>query len=588
MPKDESPTAAEGFAASAPASVSFDKLYHAAIARMTGGVSPVAVNQAVADWAQHLLLSPDKQFQLAKQAGQQWLELSSYCLKASVGESCAPCVEPLPQDRRFRDAAWQRWPFNALHQSFLSIERWWQSATTDIAGVSGHHENVASFIARQMLDVVAPSNFPLTNPLILEQTLQQGGNNFARGALNAWEDWRRMTAGERPVGAEAFVVGRNVAVTPGKVVYRNRLIELIQYAPATAEVHPEPVLIVPAWIMKYYILDLSPENSLVRYLVEQGFTVFAISWKNPTENDRDLGLEDYRRLGIMDALDAVSAILPDRKVHAAGYCLGGTLLSIAGAAMARDGDARLKSMALFAAQADFTEAGELMLFIDDDQIQFLEDMMAERGYLDSREMAGTFQLLRSNDLIWSAMVHEYLMGERASLNDLMAWNSDATRMPYRMHSEYLRRLFLDNDLAEARFEAGGKPVSLRDIHVPIFAVSAVTDHVAPWRSVYKIQMLTDAEVTFVLSNGGHNVGIVNPPGNPNRYHQISTHKEDQIYIDPDAWQRTAERHDGSWWPRWRDWLARRSGKPVAPPAMGAAAKGYAAICDAPGTYVREP
>ena len=469
--------------------MSFDKPYHAAIARMTGGVSPVAVNQAVADWAQHLLLSPDKQIELAKQAGQQWLELSSYCLRAAVGESCAPCVEPLPQDRRFRDAAWQRWPFNALHQSFLSIERWWQSATTDIAGVSGHHESVVSFIARQMLDVVAPSNFPLTNPLVLERTLQQGGNNFARGALNAWEDWRRLTAGERPVGAEAFAVGRNVAVTPGKVVYRNRLIELIQYAPATAEVHPEPVLIVPAWIMKYYILDLSPENSLVRYLVEQGFTVFAISWKNPTESERDLGLEDYRRLGIMAALDAVSAILPERKVHAAGYCLGGTLLSIAAAAMARDGDARLKSMTLFAAQTDFTEAGELMLFIDDDQIQFLEDMMAERGYLDSRQMAGTFQLLRSNDLIWSAMVHEYLMGERAPMNDLMAWNSDATRMPYRMHSEYLRRLFLNNDLAEGRFEAEGKPVSLRDIRVPIFAVS--TDH-RPCRAVAVRLQDTDA------------------------------------------------------------------------------------------------
>jgi polyhydroxyalkanoate synthase len=369
---------------------------------------------------------------------------------------------------------------------------------------------------------------------------------------------------------------------PGKVVFRNRLIELLQYAPATDTVYAEPILIVPAWIMKYYILDLSPENSLVRYLIQQGFTVFMISWKNPTADDRDLGLADYVRLGVEAALDAMETIVPHRRIHAVGYCLGGTVLSTVAAAMARDGDDRLKSMTLFAAQTDFTEAGELTLFVDEAQVSFLEHMMADQGFLDTKQMAGAFQLLRSNDLIWSKIVHSYLMGERQPMFDLLAWNADTTRMPYRMHSEYLRRFFLKNDLAAGRYEVGGRPVSLRDIHIPIFAVSTITDHVAPWRSVYKIQMLTHADVTFVLSNGGHNAGVVNPPGRPNRHHQIATHTEQETYLDPDAWQRAAARHEGSWWPCWRDWLVRQSSEKVAPPKTGAGRK---PLGDAPGTYV---
>ena len=287
--------------------------------------------------------------------------------------------------------------------------------------------------------------------------MQQGGMNLVRGAQNFVEDWERAVCGKKPVGTEAFQVGRDVAVTPGKVIYRNRLIELIQYAPATEKVRPEPILIVPAWIMKYYILDLSPQNSLVRYLIEQGFTVFMISWKNPEPEDRDLGMDDYRTLGVMAALDACrrssrdaagarSRLLPRR--HAA--CRSPP------PRMARDGDERLKSITLLAAQTDFTEAGELMLFINESQVSFLEDMMWEQGFLDTKQMAGAFQLLRSNDLIWSRMVREYLMGERGPMTDLMAWNADATRMPYRMHSEYLRHLFLDNDLAEGRYQVDGK------------------------------------------------------------------------------------------------------------------------------------
>lgn len=566
----------------------FDQPFHAAIARITGGLSPLALSQAHADWSQHLLLSPDKQIELVYKAARKWEQLFSYCARASINPECPVCIEPLPQDRRFENQAWQQWPFNIFYQNFLLTQQWWHNATIDVPGVSKHHADIVSFLARQVLDIVSPANFPFTNPEVIERTAHQGGMNIVHGALNFWEDWKRIMSGEGPVGADSFKVGCEVAVTPGKVIFRNRLIELIQYTPATAEVYAEPILIVPAWIMKYYILDLSPENSLVRHLVEHGHTVFVISWKNPTEAERDLGMEDYRRLGIMVALDAVSAIVPEAQLHAVGYCLGGTLLAIAAAAMERDGDKRLKSITLFAAQSDFTEAGELTLFIDEDQVRFLENIMAERGYLDSKQMAGAFQLLRSNDLIWSAMVRDYLMGERRSMIDLMAWNADATRMPSRMHSEYLRRLFLNNDLAEGRFEVDGTPVSLRDIHVPLFAVSTIADHVAPWRSVYKIQMLTDADVTFVLSNGGHNAGIVNPPGHPNRRHQIATHKESQSYVDPDAWQASAIHHEGSWWSCWLGWLTRLSGMKVAPPPMGAAAKGYAPLCAAPGTYVLEP
>lgn len=567
--------------------LSLDRPLHAATARLTAGIAPGALTQAYTDWAQHLLFSPDTQAALVEKAMRKWARYVEYCARVSSDPNCQACIEPLPQDRRFAGETWQNQPFAAIYQGFLLTQQWWHNATVGVEGVSRHHEDVVSFVARQLLDVISPANFPMTNPEVIDATLRQGGMNFVRGATNFWEDWRRIANGDGAVGTEAFQVGRDVAITPGKVVFRNRLVELIQYAPSTDTVYAEPVLIVPAWIMKYYILDLSPENSLVKYLVDNGHTVFVISWKNPAGEDRELGLEDYRQLGVMAALDAVSAIVPKQPVHAVGYCLGGTLLAIAAAAMAREDDRRLKSLTLFAAQTDFTEAGELMLFIDEAQVSFIEDMMAEDGYLDTRQMAGAFQLLRSNDLIWSAMVQTYLMGERRPMIDLLAWNADATRMPFRMHSEYLRQLFLDNDLAESRYAANGRPVSLRDIRIPVFAVSTISDHVAPWRSVYKIQMLTDADVTFVLSNGGHNAGIVSPPDRPHRHHQIATHKEAENYVDPDAWQQAAVHHDGSWWPCWENWLVEHSSERTRAPALGASRKGYTVLDDAPGTYVLE-
>jgi polyhydroxyalkanoate synthase len=455
-----------------------------------------------------------------------------------------------------------------------------------VRGVSPHDEQVVTFVARQLLDVFAPSNCPWTNPEVLKASLQQGGMNFLRGAVNLFEDWKRAVLGGKPTATETFPVGRRVAVTPGKVVYRNRLIELLQYAPATPNVQAEPVLIVPAWIMKYYILDLSPQNSMVKYLVERGHTVFMISWKNPGTEDRDLGLEDYRTLGVMTALDAVSAICPQRKVHAVGYCLGGTLLAIAAATLARDRDDRLQSLTLFAAETDFTEAGELMLFIDETEVTFLEDLMWDQGFLDTGQMAGAFQLLRSGDLIWSRLVRDHLLGERQGMTDLMAWNADGTRMPARMHSEYLRRLFLRNDLAEGRYEVGGRPISLTDLRVPLFVVSTVKDHVAPWRSVYKIHLFTDADITFVLTSGGHNAGIVSEPGHPHRSYQLGVRKHGDRYVDPETWQTVTARHEGSWWPAWQTWLQGHSSAPVAvPQPMGAPDRGHPPLGDAPGTSV---
>jgi polyhydroxyalkanoate synthase len=563
-----------------------DRGLKAAQARFTGGVSPIALAAAFADWALHLSSAPGKQLELLEKAARKATRFANYAaLCAQHPDTADPCITPLPQDRRFKGEAWRKWPFNALSQAFLLHQQWWHNATTGIEGVTEQHQNVVEFASRQILDVVSPSNFPMTNPEILAQTLSQGGMNLVRGWQNFLEDASRLNAGKKPVGAEAFEVGRNLATAPGKVVYRNHLIELIQYAPTTDTVRPEPILIVPEWIMKYYILDLSERNSLVRHLTSQGFTVFMVSWRNPGAEDRDLGMADYLSLGVMDALAAVETITGGEAVHAMGYCLGGTLLSIAAAAMARDRDDRLKSVTLLAAQVDFTQAGELTLFINDSQLAYLEDMMWDKGYLDTKQMSGAFQLLRSNDLIWSRVIHDYLMGERSEMIDLMAWNADATRMPYRMHSDYLRRLFLKNDLAEGRYWVADRPVAISDIRAPVFLVGTEQDHVAPWHSVYKFKLLSDTEVTFVLTSGGHNAGIVSEPGHPHRHYRLSTKTKDAPYTDPDRWLAETEAVEGSWWIALTDWLAERSGAPVPPPDMGARAEGYPPLCDAPGTYV---
>ena len=563
-----------------------DRVPRAFAARATLGVSPASVGLAFADWWLHLASSPGKQLELLRKAGRKWVRYADFLGQVARGSACPQCIEPLEQDSRFAAPDWRSWPYNALSQGFLLTQQWWHNATTEVRGVTRHHEAVVNFAVRQMLDVWSPSNFTVTNPEVLRATLREGGANHVRGLANFAEDWERATLGRAPVGAEAFMPGKQVAATPGKVVFRNRLMELIQYEPATPTVHPEPVLIVPAWILKYYILDLSPENSLVRYLVSQGHTVFMISWKNPTAEDRDLSMHDYRTMGVMDALGAVERIVPGRKVHAAGYCLGGTLLAIAAAAMAREKSERLASVTLLAAQVDFEEAGELTLFMDESEVSLLEDMMAEQGFLDAGQMAGAFQWIRSNDLIWSRRVREYLLGERPPMTDLGAWNADGTRMPARMHSEYLRRLFLDNDLSEGHYQVEGRPVALRDIRLPLFSVGTQKDHIAPWRSVYKIHLFTDADVTFVLASGGHNVGIVSPMnGFAAAGYQVARRLHDEPYVDPDQWLASARVQRGSWWPCWQEWLTAHSGARVPPPAMGAPEAQLPVLGPAPGDYV---
>lgn len=569
------------------ATPAFDRLLHASVAKFSG-FSPVSLVAAYLDWGLHLAAAPGKQLELVQSAFEKAFLLSNYIFQQAMqcSESTGCLITPMPQDRRFQDVSWQRWPYNFYQQAFLMTEQWWQDATSSIRGVSQHHREMVPFLARQWLDMWSPLNFPLTNPKIIDATLAQGGINLINGWRNFIDDVTRLINKAPPVGAEAFQVGENIAITKGKVIYQNRLMELIQYEPTTAKVYAEPILIVPAWIMKYYILDLSPHNSLVKYLVEQGYTVFMISWKNPDASDRDISFEDYVTLGVMRALKAVSTIIPDQKIQAIGYCIGGTALSIAASAMARDNDERLASITLLAAQVDFEDAGELLLFIDESQLAFLEDVMWEQGYLDANRMAGTFYMLRSQDLIWSRVVESYFLGYRAPVIDLMAWNADTTRLPYRAHSEYLRSLFLNNDLSEGNFKIKRKSVSLADIRVPIFAVSTERDHVSPWRSVYKIHLFANTEITFVLTTGGHNAGILSEPGHPNRSYRMSTAKSLDKYIEPEQWLQDTNLVLGSWWPAWVAWLTQHtSGKVAAPAMMGQAKQGYKILSDAPGEYV---
>jgi polyhydroxyalkanoate synthase subunit PhaC len=565
-----------------------DRISHANIARLAGGFSPMAIAEAAFDWALHLAVSPGRQSALALSALAKQASLAQTAFRPlRAGGDGAAEERRRPDDRRFGAEEWRRWPFSFYVDGFLAAERWWDEAASGVHGASPHHLALLNFLGRQALDTVAPSNFLATNPVALKQTLREGGLNLARGAVNYAEDLQRLMRNERSEAEKAFKPGETVALTKGAVVARTPLAEIIQYSPTTKSVRAEPVVIAPAWIMKYYILDLRPENSLIKHLVDSGFTVFCVSWRNPTSSDRGIGFDDYLSEGLMPAIDAALAIAGSARAHLVGYCIGGTLAAIAAARMARDNDDRLQSLTLIAAQTDFEEAGELKLFIDDSQLALLEDMMWEQGVLEASQMAGTFHLMRSNDLIWSRAIHNYLMGEPEKMDDLSAWSSDATRMPYRMHSEYLRRLYLDNDLAEGRFRLSGRLVALQDIRTPMFVVGTERDHVAPWRSVFKIHHLTGAEITFVLVNGGHNRGVVAPPGEGDRRFRIATTASRDRRPDPDAWAAAADYREESWWLAWFEWLHARSSRDVAPPPLGLASAGLAPLAPAPGDYVLE-
>jgi polyhydroxyalkanoate synthase len=556
-----------------------DRLYQARLARLTLGVSPATVAQALFSWITQLALCPGRLMELRDFPFHQSTEILKQLAKIE-GHSCS-------HDRRFRSESWNRWPWRSYAEWFCYHQRFWKVATDDIPGLAPPHQRIVSFMTRQRLDAMSPTNFIWTNPDLMTKSLETLGVNLANGAFNALEDLRRRIAGEPPSDMENFKVGENVAVSEGKVVFRNDLIELIQYNPKTEEVYKEPILIIPAWIMKYYILDLSPQNSMVKWLVSQGHTVFVISWKNPGSEDRDKGIDNYISEGSLTAINVVSDIIPNEKIHITGYCLGGTLSIITAAYLAASKDNRLKSLTLFAAQGDFTEPGEISLFINHSEVSYLKNMMWTQGFLDTKQMSGAFQMIKSTEMIWSRMVNEYLMGERDPLFDLMAWNADTTRMPYKMQSEYLERLVLNNELASGHYSVLGKTIAPENITIPVFVVGTEKDHVAPWVSVYKINFMTTSDVTFVLTSGGHNAGIVSEPGHPRRYYYIDTKLIGESYKSPSEWLKGADKYDGSWWIAWNDWLKKQSGSEMqkAPKKLGSAT--YKPLGDAPGLYVHQ-
>ncbi len=550
----------------------FNKTYQANLGKVSMGMSPAAIGTAYSAWMWQLAQSPGHTLDLLCYPAMHYGEFLHNVLSN----------EPIAQtsDVRFSSDSWQSMPWRLYAESFLQMEEWWRHATSRVPGISSRVERTISFCTRQILDAMCPSNFVYFNPDLFKRTIESAGVNLIQGSQLAVKHMLTRAAGLPPPGAEHFIPGKNVAITPGKVVFSNHLIELIQYEPQTDLVYKEPVLIIPAWIMKYYILDLSPENSLVRWLVSQGHTVFMISWRNPGKEDRDMGMDDYYRQGAMASIDTIERLLPASQIHLMGYCLGGTMAMIVAAAMGRDKDRRLKSLTLLASQGDFTEAGELMVFITESEISFLKNIMWEQGYLDTKQMAGSFQMLRSYDLIWSKMVDDYMHGTERGMIDLLAWNADATRMPTKMHTEYLEKLFLRNEFAAGHFHIEDMLVAPKDIDVPIFAVSTEKDHVSPWKSVYKINLMTNTDLTFVLAKGGHNAGIISEPNHPRRFYFIHESKKDEPYWGPKKWLKSAEKCDGSWWLAWHDWLANRSTIKRVPKR-----KLDVALPPAPGTYV---
>ncbi|WP_101049010.1 PHA/PHB synthase family protein [Macromonas nakdongensis] len=587
--------------AGAPAQAAADALDSQAFAQMahwSSGISPISLALAWTDWVLHLAHSPGSQARLWRRAVEQGLGWAQDATRSAwAGAQPAESAEPaagLQDDPRFASPLWQQWPWRGLATANKAWESWWQDAS-GLRGMQAHSREQMRFYGRQVLDLWSPGNWLWTNPQALDAAWRSGGQTLVKGWGYALQDLQAPSA-QPPAPADAgadLVPGQGVAVTPGQVVMRNNLVELIQYRPTTAQVHAEPLLIIPSCIMKYYILDLSPHNSMVRWLVDQGHTVYIVSWRNPDEDDALLTMDDYVQEGVLAALAHVHQA-SQAPVHLMGYCLGGTFAAIAAAALG-GGDAHLlpgadetalaplASLSLLAAETDFSDPGEMGILIDEAQVRLLEDMMAAKGFLTGRQMAASFQFLHARELVWSSRTRRWLLGEEEVPNDLMCWNTDVTRLPAVMHSQYLRTCFLNNDLAEGRFLFAGRPIALCDIRCPVFAVGTLKDHVAPWKSVYKIHRLVSAEVTFVLTSGGHNAGIVSEPGHPGRHYQQLRTGTDMPWRTPEEWQAQAPHHDGSWWPAWSAWLVEQG--PGAPVAARAPARA-ASLGEAPGSYVK--
>ncbi|MCP8939136.1 class I poly(R)-hydroxyalkanoic acid synthase [Alsobacter sp. SYSU M60028] len=512
-----------------------------------------------------------------------FMELWTNSMKRMQGEEAQAVAEPDAGDRRFRDPEWSENPiFDFIKQAYLITSRWAEDVVKSADGVDAHTKHKAEFYVRQILSALAPTNFVATNPELLRETVSQNGENLVRGMKMLAED---IEAGKgklklRQTTSGNFAVGVNMATTPGKVVFRNDLIELIQYAPTTDTVFKRPLLIVPPWINKFYILDLNPEKSFIRWAVAQGLTVFTISWVNPDERQAKKSFEDYMREGIFAALDAVEKATGEKHVTAIGYCVGGTLLSVALAYMAATGDDRIDSATLFTTQVDFTHAGDLAVFVDEGQIKSLEDRMYAQGYLEGSSMASAFNMLRPNDLIWPYMINVYLKGQEPFPFDLLYWNSDSTRMPAANHSFYLRNCYLENNLAKGKIDIGGVRLDLGKVTIPIYNLAAREDHIAPARSVFKGSKEFGGDVTFVVAGSGHIAGVVNPADKPKYQYWTNGKVEGTL----EHWLAHATENPGTWWPHWLSWIEAQAPERVKARKPGG--RRLKPLCDAPGEYVK--
>jgi polyhydroxyalkanoate synthase len=547
---------------------------------------PLRLTQTFMDFTAKMLADPKKLLQAQMELWNQYMRLWQVTTQRLMGQKVEPVAEPAKGDKRFADPAWQdEVAFDYLKQSYLLTARWLQSTVKEVEGVDDKTAQKVEFYTRQFVDAMSPSNFALTNPQVVKATVETKGENLVKGLQNLLTDLERGKGNLaiRQTDMNAFRVGENVATSPGKVVFQNKLMQLIQYAPRTDEVYQMPLLIVPPWINKFYILDLKPQNSFIKWATEQGYTVFVISWVNPDKELTKVVFEDYMKLGPLAALDAIEQATGERKVSTIGYCIGGTLMATTLAYMAARGDDRIAACTFFTAQVDFTEPGELGVFIDENQLTGIEELMAKKGYLEGTEMATTFNMLRANDLIWSFVVNNYLLGKDPFPFDLLYWNADATRMPAAMHIYYLRNMYQRNLLAKrGGLIIDNVPIDLGKITIPIYLQAGKDDHIAPAKSVYKATQLFSGPVRFMLAGSGHIAGVVNPPSAKKYQHWLNeTAKNPPTLAE---WQGGAAEFPGSWWHDWDKWLSEKSGPRVAARVPGAG--GLPAIEDAPGSYVK--
>ncbi len=532
---------------------------------------------------EYWLSDPQRAVELQGKLGRAYLDLWASTVKRMAGEAAEPVIAADPRDKRFADPDWTGNAFfDFLRQLYLLSAQWADHLVKDAKGLDEHTRQKAEFYMRQIANAVSPSNFVLTNPELLRETLSSNGENLARGMNMLAED---IAAGGgdlkiRQSDPKEFEVGRNLALTPGKVIYQNELMQLIQYTPTTERVLKRPILIVPPWINKFYILDLTPEKSFIKWCVDHGLTMFVISWVNPDERQAEKGFEAYMREGPLTALDIIKQVTGEEDVSAIGYCVGGTLLAVTLAYMAARNDKRISSATFFAAQVDFTYAGDLKVFVDEDQLKALERKMGERGYLEGKKMANAFNMLRSNDLIWPYVVNNYLRGKKPYAFDLLYWNSDATRMPAANHSFYLRQCYLENKLSKGEMVVAGEALDLGKVTIPIYNLATREDHIAPAKSVFLGSKFFGGPVKYVLTGSGHIAGVVNPPAK--KKYQYWT--GDAPVGNLDGWVAKAVEHPGSWWPDWLEWIKSQGDEEVKARKPGGGK--LTPIEDAPGSYVK--